>query len=185
MKQIFIAASLALMVASCANESNQPTTAVVSVDSTVTLAYVNMERILSESDLFQSEGMPIRQRTEAAQRDWAQKEQKLQSDAAQLQKKYQDGLITTANAQLEQKKIEERIAAFQTATQKQAAEIDEENTVYANRAQKLLRDAISNINSDRRYSMILESSMLIDADSTLDISTTVLAEFNRLYKAEK
>ncbi len=184
MKKIFIVASLAMLAASCVAPSNQTTT-VVSAEANATLAYVNMDRVLAESDIFEAEGLPLQKRTEAAQRDWAQKEQKLQSEAAQLQQKYQQGLITTANAQREQQEIEGRITAYQNATRKQAAELDEESRVFTNRTQQLILDAIDVVNADKKYSMIVNAASLIDADSTLDISSVVLDEFNKLYKNEK
>lgn len=185
MKKIFIVASLmaAMTISSCVTPESAPVANVVSTSAT--LAYVDVELVLATSDIFTKEGLPLQQRTEAAQRDWQQKEQKLQSEAAQLQQKYQSGLITSTNAQKEQTAIESRARAFQEATQKQAVELDEENSVLANRTQVLLRSAIQNINKDKRYSMIVNAASLIDADSTLNISTAVLDEFNRLYKAEK
>ncbi|MFI3304319.1 MAG: OmpH family outer membrane protein [Rikenellaceae bacterium] len=188
MKKIFIAASLAFIFASCtAPTSNSNTSTVVTerVVTSASIVYVDVDRVLVDSDIYQKEGIPLQQRTEAAQRDWVQKEQKLQSEATQLQQKYQNGLITTANAQKEQQSIESRVEAFQKATQKQAQELDEENTVFANRAQTLIRSSIKNVNADGRYSMILTASSLIDADSTLNISSIVLAELNKLYANEK
>lgn len=188
MKQIFIVASLVatMIISSCSNNTQQSNAPVANIVSTsATLAYVEVERVLSESDIFSKEGSPLQKRTEAAQRDWQQKDQKLQSEAAQLQQKYQGGLITSANAQKEQASIESRVRAFQEATQKQAQELDEESAVFTNRMQVLLLAAIKNVNKDNRYSMIVNSTSLIDADTTLNISTLVLDEFNRLYKEEK
>ncbi|MFI3305455.1 MAG: OmpH family outer membrane protein [Rikenellaceae bacterium] len=187
MKRIFIAASLAFVIAACSAPTTNNTTSQTSERTTAeqSIVYVDVDLVLSQSDIYQKEGTPLQQRTDAAQRDWAQKEQKLQSEAAQLQQKYQNGLITTINAQKEQQSIESRVQAFQTATQKQATELDEENRVFANRAQELIRNSIKNINSDGRYSMILNAASLIDADTTLNISPVILQEVNRLYAAEK
>ncbi len=187
MKKLFIAASFAFMIAAC----NAPTNNSVTADSTTSsstsqsVVYVDVDLVLSQSDIFQKEGNPLQQRTEATQREWAQKEQKLQGEAAQLQQKYQKGLITTLNAQKEQQSIESKVQAFQTATQKQAAELDEENRVFANRAQELIRKSIKNVNADGRYSMIVNAASLIDADTTLNISPIVLKELNKLYADEK
>ncbi len=190
MKQIFVATiAAAVLLASCTTSNTTSnvtqTPEITSQIGTSDLAYVNMERVLSESEIFKGEGMKLQQRSETAQRDWSQQEQKLQSDAEQLQQKYQNGLITTANAQIEQQKIEQRVVAFQNTTQREMKELDEENTVFANRTQKLIRSAINNINEGKKYKMILNASALVDADSTLDISTIVLDEFNRLYKEEQ
>ncbi len=189
MKQIFFTAVAAIALASCTTA--ETTSSVTSTPEITTqvgasdLAYVNMERVLTESDIFLAEGMKLQQRSETAQRDWSQQEQKLQSDMEQLQQRYQNGLITAANAQIEQQKIEQRVEAFRSTTQREMQVLDEENTVFANRTQALIRSAVDNINEGKKYRMIINASALVDADSTLDISTIVLKEFNRLYKEEK
>ncbi len=153
------------------------------------IAYVQVEAVLSQSDLYLNEGAALQQKTEKAQQSWAQKEKNLQYEAAQLQEKYQKGLITTADAQAKQKSIEQRIAAYQSSLQKEAQALDEENYVFTNRAQDLLQRAVRTINADKRYKLIINASALIDADTTLNITPAVLAEVNRLYaedsKADK
>jgi outer membrane protein len=49
----------------------------------------------------------------------------------------------------------------------------------------LLARAIAEINADGRYKMIVNASALLDADEKLDITSTVLAKVNELYKADK
>ncbi|MFI3248406.1 MAG: OmpH family outer membrane protein [Rikenellaceae bacterium] len=191
MKKVFIALSSAFLVVACAAPQGE-TTAVSTASSTSTscssdcsLAYVDMELVLSQSDIFTEEGLPLQKRSETAQREWSQKEQSLQSEAAKLQQKYQSGLITSANAQKEQASIESRAQAFQTSTQTQMRELEEENIVFANRTQVMMRQAVNNVNEDKRYKMIVNASALIDADTTLNISSVVLEELNKIYKEEK
>ena len=127
----------------------------------------------------------MQQKTEKAQKSWAQKEKNLQYEAAQLQEKYQKGLITTADAQATQKSIEQRVAAYQNSAQKEAQTLEEENYVFTNRAQDLLQRAVQAINGDKRYKLIINASALIDADTTLNITPAVLAEVNRLYAEDR
>ena len=102
-----------------------------------------------------------------------------------MQEKYQKGLITTANAQSEQEKIQRQIANYQSVAQKEAQTLDEENYVFTNRAQDLLHRAVQEINSGKKYKLILNASALIDADTTLNITPAVLAKVNELYAADK
>ena len=53
------------------------------------IAYVQVEAVLAQCDLFLNEGKALQEKTQKAQKSWAQKEQNLQSEAAQLQEKYQ------------------------------------------------------------------------------------------------
>lgn len=149
------------------------------------IAYVQVEAVLAQSDLFLNEGKALQEKTEKAQKSWAQKEQGLQYEAAQLQEKYQKGLITTADAQAKQQSIEKRAASYQANAQKEAQALDEENYVFTNRAQDLLQRAVKQINADGKYKLILNASALIDADSTLNITPTVLQTVNALYTQEK
>jgi len=114
-----------------------------------------------------------------------QKERDLQSKAAQLQEKYQKGLITTANAQSEQEKIQRQIANYQSVAQKEAQTLDEENYVFTNRAQDLIHRAVQELNADKKYKLILNATSLVDADSLLDIMRWWLAKVNELYAADK
>ena len=132
-----------------------------------------------------TEGKALQEKTQKAQKSWAQKEQNLQSEAAQLQEKYQKGLITTNDAQAQQQSIEKRVASYQSSAQKEAQALDEENYVFTNRAQDLLHRAVQEINGDKKYKLIINATALIDADSTLNITPAVLAKVNELYAADK
>jgi outer membrane protein len=149
------------------------------------LAYVRVEYVLAESEIYKTEGVALQEKTQKAQNSWAQKEKNLQNEAAQLQEKYQKGLITTADAQKQSQSIEQRVANYQNNTQKEAQKLDEENFVLSNRTQDLLMRAIKEVNADKKYKMVFNASALVDAVDALDISEAVLAKINELYAAEK
>lgn len=149
------------------------------------IAYVQVEAVLAESDLYKSEGVALQEKTQKAQNSWAQREKNLQAEAAKLQEKYQKGLITTSDAQAQQESIQKRVAAYQSSAQKEAQALEEENFVFSNRAQDLLQRAVDEINADGKYKLIINASALIDADTTLNITPAVLAKVNELYAADK
>lgn len=62
------------------------------------------------------------------------------------------------------------MASYQSNAQKEAQTLDEENYVFTNRAQDLLHRAVQEINSGKKYKLILNASALIDADTTLNIT---------------
>lgn len=190
MKNIFLTLLVAaLSFASCENKTATPAAegeaAATETIAGGDLAYVRVEYVLAESEIYKTEGVALQEKTQKAQNSWAQKEQNLQNEAAQLQEKYQKGLITTADAQKQSQSIEQRAANFQTNTQKEAQKLDEENYVFSNRTQDLLMRAIKEVNADKKYKMILNASALVDAVDALDISDVVLAKVNELYAAEK
>ena len=191
MKKILLTALVAMMAATACNKTAATQSAVAGENAeaaavnTSEVAYVHVEAVLAQSDMFQTEGDALQKKTQKAQESWAKKGQNLEYEAAKLQEKFQKGLITTANAQAEQQKLEQRAASLQQAQQKEAQALEEENYVFTNRAQDLLRRAVEAVNADRRYKLIINASALIDADTTLNISEQVLAKVNELYKAEQ
>lgn len=149
------------------------------------VAYVQVEAVLAQSDLFLTEGKALQEKTEKAQQSWAKKQQGLQYEAAQLQEKYQKGLITSFDAQKQQEALQRRAANLESAVQKEGQTLDEENYVFTNRGRDLLMRAVQEVNADKRYRLIINASALIDADTTLDITPAVLEAVNRLYAADK
>ncbi|MFI3332240.1 MAG: OmpH family outer membrane protein [Rikenellaceae bacterium] len=188
MKRLFIFASVAAFALTACNSAatteaaeGQTVETVVSGD----IAYVRSDMVLAQSEIFLTEGAALRTKGEKAQESWAKTEQGFQYEASQLQEKYQKGLITTANAQKQQESIETRVRNYQAKVQKEAQALEEENYVFTNRAQDLFRRAVSQLNSDKQYKMIIDAAAVIDADSTLDLSNQVLVIINDLYAAEK
>ena len=193
MKKFFFPVLAAALVLTACGTKTTETSAEAAATETATaqqvgtgdIAYVQVEAVLAQCDLFLTEGKALQEKTEKAQKSWAQREQNLQAEAAQLQEKYQKGLITTRDAQATQESIQKRVASYQATAQQEAQSLDEENYVFTNRAQDLLHRAVQEINADKRYKLIVNASALIDADTTLDITAAVLAKVNELYAADK
>lgn len=188
MKKIFVLALAAAcaMMTSCQQQTTSEAVAgeVTSVGGS-DVAYVSVEQVIAESELMKGEGEALAQKTQKAQESWAKKEQSLAAEAAQLQEKYEKGLITTRDAQAKQESIQKRIASYQSSAQKEAQTLDEENRVFTNRMQDLVMRAVQEINADKKYKMIVNANSLLDADTTLNITPMVLEKVNELYAAEK
>ena len=188
MRKIFIATLAFLAFAGCkegkksADATEQTATEVVAEGD---LAFVNVDYVLAESDIFKTEGIALRDKTEKAQQKWAKKEQDLQNEMQQLAEKYQKGLITTRSAQEKEQELQKRAASFQTSAQKEGKELEEESLVFQNRMNDLLMRAVQEINADKKYKMIVAATALLDADESLNLTEKVLAKVNELYKAEK
>lgn len=188
MKKIFLVALIAAATMTSCKEAQTKKveeSAATATEVIGNLAFVNTDKVLAESDIFKSEGIALKEKTEKAQQGWAREEQKLQGEAAKLQEQYQKGLITTIAAQTKQEEIEKRATTLQNRVQKEAQTLDEENFVFTNRMQDLLLRAVQEVNADKKYKMVLNASALLDADLALDITDAVLAKVNELYAAEK
>ena len=190
MKKIFWALLIAtISLASCQNQGAEAQAEAQAAETEAVngsdIAYVRVEYVMAESEIYKTEGVALQEKTEKASKAWAQKEKNLQYEATQLQEKYQKGLITTADAQKQQANIEKKIANYQTNTQKEAQALDEENLVFSNRSQDLIMHSIQAVNADKKYKMIVNATALLDAAEALDISDAVLAKMNELYAADK
>ena len=188
MKKIFIVALAFLAVVGCKENKNSAETAAQTATEVAAqgdLAFVNVDYVFAESDIFKSDGIALRDKTEKAQQKWAKKEQGLQNEINQLAEKYQKGLITTRNAQEKEQELQQRAAALQAAAQKEGKELEEESIVFQNRMNDILMRAIQEINGDKKYKMIVSITALLDADESLNITEQVLEKVNALYAAEK
>lgn len=189
MKKVFLTLLVTAMgLVACENKTAAPAEEAQATATEVVegdLAYVRVDYVLAESEIFKTEGIALQEKTQKAQNSWAQKEKNLQYEATQLQEKYQKGLITTADAQKKQADIEKKVANYQTNTQKEAQALDEENLVFSNRSQDLIMRAIQAVNADKKYKMVVNATALLDAAEALDISDAVLAKVNELYAADK
>ncbi len=189
MRKIFIAALAFLAFAGCKEqakngaESTEQTATEVATEGD--LAFVNVDYVLAESDIFKTEGIALRDKTEKTQQKWVKKEQNLQNEINQLAEKYQKGLITTRSAQEKEQELQKRAASMQTAAQREGKELEEESIVFQNRMNDLLMRAVQEINADKRYKMIVAATALLDADESLNLTEKVLAKVNELYKADK
>ena len=187
-KMLFTALVAACAMTACGTKTTETAAAAEEATREIgssDIAYVQVEAVLAQCDLFLNEGKALQEKTQKAQKSWAQREQNLQAEAAQLQQKYEKGLITSRDAQAQQESIQKKVASYQSNAQKEAQTLDEENYVFTNRAQDLLHRAVQEINSGKKYKLILNASALIDADTTLNITPAVLAKVNELYAADQ
>ena len=156
-KTLFPALAAALVLAACGTKTTgQAEVAAEAAAQQVVssdIAYVQVEAVLAQCDLYKNEGVALQEKTEKAQKSWAQREQNLQAEAAQLQQKYEKGLITSRDAQAQQESIQKKVASYQSNAQKEAQTLDEENYVFTNRAQDLLHRAVQEINSGKKYKL--------------------------------
>lgn len=186
-KTLFAAIIAALFAVGCTNNAAQPAEGAAE-QATITssdIAFVKADSLLVMSDIYLTEGVALQKKLEAAQQSWAKKEQGFQYEAAQLQEKYQKGLITTLKAQETEESLNKRVQNYQQSMQKEAAVLDEENFVLQNRINMLVAEAIEEINKDGKYKLILNSSALLDGSQALDITQDLLKIVNEKYAAEK
>ena len=189
MKKILFSALVAAMAfTACGTKQEAGVTAEAQEVQTVggsDVAYVQVEYVHANSEIYLTEGKALEEKTQKAQETWAKKQQNLQYQANQLQEKFQKGLITSFNAQKEQEELQKKAVNLENTVQEEGRKLEEESLVFMNRTQDLIMRAVQEINADKKYKMIVNASALLDADTTLNITEQVLEVVNRLYAEEK
>ena len=86
MKKLFFAALIALAGFTACGTKNVETAATEATEQREVgggdIAYVQVEAVLAQSDLYNAEGIALKDKTEKAQKSWAQKEQNFQYEVA-------------------------------------------------------------------------------------------------------
>ncbi len=201
MKKTFIAALAFLALVSCGNknentEATDPTTPEtetpapeVNADELVApkgdYVFVDVAHVIGESNIMKTEGKALEEKGKKLEKKFANSEKNIQTELQQLNEKYQKGLITTLDAQAKQEELQKRMISLQKQAEKEMPQFQEEMVVLNNRINDLLLRAVQDINSDKKYKMVVNSASLLDYDKSLDITSLVLAKVNEMYKAEK
>ncbi len=194
MKKVFIVALTALAFVGCnekksadnSAEATNNTEAQVAVATTASdIAVVDVIYVVNESEIAKTEGVALRNKIAKAEEKFAKKDQDLQKEMQQLAEKYQKGLITTRDAQTKEQELQKRAVALQEQAQKEVPALQEEEMVLNNRVNDLVKRAIQAINADKKYKLVVNSTALLDADESLNITEQVLAKVNELYASEK
>ena len=159
-----------------------------------------------EFTVLEQKAATFQQKVYTTQQGWADREQslaseysKLQEEAATVQEKYNNRLMTSLEYQNKMTELQGKDAALQqrlatyesdvqTGTQTLAQEeqvLNEEQVVLMNKYGNLLERAIKDINSDKRYKMIVTKDAVLDAAEELNISNLILSKVDELYAADK
>jgi outer membrane protein len=79
--------------------------------------------------------------------------------------------------------LQNRVQTEGASLQAEEQALAEEQVVLMNRFQTITRQALDDINADKRYKMIVNAVSVIDADPTLNISDLILRKVDELYEA--
>lgn len=177
------------------------------------LVFVDVLDVMNRSKLYADEFAALEQKVTAfqqkaynLQQGWAEKEQKLatdynklQEEATKIQEKYDSRLMTSLEYQNKMTEIQnkgnnlqQQITTFESEVQansqvmaQEEQQLNEEQVVLMNKFSDLMNRAIEDINSDKRYKMIVTKDAVLDAAKELNISNLVLSRVDELYAADK
>ncbi|GEM_PF-44787 len=154
---------------------------------TCNVAYFRLDKVMANYDMANELTSVFETKANNVSADLTKRRNKIESDAADLQNKFQRGLLTQSSAAAEQQKIQDRAAAFENYAAKKQQELAEENQVMANNIEDAINTFIQNYNAEKGYDIILASqgnllSMPVAAgNAALDVTDEIIAGLNEAY----
>jgi Skp family chaperone for outer membrane proteins len=140
------------------------------------IAIVNIQEIMKDSTAAKSIKDQLEAKQKTFQAEMSKKSEALQKEEQDLGKQRSvlspDAWDKKANA------FKAKAADAQKEVQSKRAELDNAFSSALNEIQKTVFDIVSGIAKDKGYSVVLPTSQLLYADSSLDITKTVLTKLN-------
>lgn len=195
MKNIFFLASSLFMMgtmvlfSSCAGQNNAApvaqNVATVAASNYNGIVYINSDSLISGYKMFIQLREEFNIRAEKAQRELEAKATKFQTEYQSVQTKVEKGLLTRTEIAKKQAELEAEqkvLVEFQNA---KTAELREAEAVFMNKVSDAVTTYIDKYNDEKKYQMILNTSMtnnaIVAADPSLDITTEILNGLNKEY----
>lgn len=193
MKKINLFSMIALAAAcafSCKGVENTETeaTAESSVESKLSIAYIDLDRIIEEYDMANDKKAVVETKANNIQADITRRAKKLESDYASLQEKINKGLVTRSTAEVQAQKIAQQEQTFNNYAAQKQQEIQEEQIVMMNQIAEAIKVYVEKYNEEKKYDMILTnqgSTPVITALPSLNITDEILNGLNEEYVKSK
>lgn len=169
-----------------------PDTSVASANITVPsgdlkVAYVNIDSVLQNYTYYHELKDDLMRKQEAIRSELDTKSKQLQSQALDLQEKYQKGLLTTLDAQEKQKLLQKKQQDFLMRQEQASQTIAEQRQVMLNKIIYRVKQYVNDYNKKAGYHLILSTSgadNILYGASALNITETISKGLNNAYKQE-
>lgn len=195
MKKMYILVSAALLFfTACGDksgkpaEAQQPAAEVVQSVVSAQIAYVDLDSLLTNYDLYIDKNAEIQAKAEKAETELTTKTRSLEKSFASAQEKIDKGLVTRSEAMELQQNLQTQEQSFYEHRDKVQRELAEESQVLMNNIINNIDVFLEEFNADYHYSMILTTSggsPVLHADPRLNITSVVLKGLNEKYAAER
>lgn len=180
-----LALAIAISIASCGNDKKTEQTATTSpvTASNLNIAYVDMDT-LQEKYLFYIDGKAaLEKKVEAYQATVRQKETALQHTQENIQKRMQQGQITSeAQYKAEVNKFNQQQNAYAQYRSTNEQELAKEQEDFGKALQDSLDNFLAEYNKTKKYHFILNKAVMLHAEKSYDITAEVVAGLNKRYK---
>lgn len=181
---------LSALFPSCKSSSTKDTPATVAANSTVAtpvngakIAYVNIDTLESKYEFLKSKKEEFKKRQEDMEAELQSSYQKMQADAAEVQKKAQANTLTQSEYEAAQKRLMQMEKSLETRKQTLTDQLMKEQDDFNKDLKKRLDAFIAEYNKTKHYDYILSytsagGSSIIFANKDLDITKDVVDGMN-------
>lgn len=185
-------ASIALV--SCNNSTTEEkteaeqTTVETATAVSASIVYFDIDRVMAGYDMANELSSTVQDKINSIEKDLKNRQTKFQNAVNDFTTKYQKGLMTTAAAQDQQKKLQEQEATLLEYSQKKQNEVLEEQQVAMNQVLDAIHTFVKEYNETAGHDMILCNQgnvPVIVANPELDITDFIIQSLNEQYVQSK
>jgi len=151
------------------------------------VAYVNLDSLLFSYTLYNELKQAHEAKYQSSEAHYKKEAETLQKDIYQFQENAQKGLMTRADAQIQEKELQRRQQELMQLEQSLSEDLMRKEEQMQKRIYDSIQVVLNDFNADKRFRLILNNAFgnsLLSADNALNITDTILVLLNDKHKAE-
>lgn len=189
-RTLVVAAMTTFVAVSCDKSQPQVDSKAESGTAAVTetkIAYVEVDSIMTQYKFCKDYSLILQKKGQNIQNTLTQKQQQLETAAANFQQKLQQNAYTREQAEAIQVQLQKQDNDIRALNQRLSTEFQTETDKYNTALRDSIRHFLSAYNKDKKYSIILSKAgdNILYADKVHDITNEVVAGLNKAYKPAK
>lgn len=152
------------------------------------IAYVELDSVIANFDMAKDKSTELEEKTKSSEAELASKSQAFDRDVRDFQNKVQKGLVTRATAAEMEQTLQQQQQTLLARRDEMAYNLNEESLVAQRQVLEYINSYLVEFNADRGYQYILAKQFpgpVLYSDTTLDVTSDVIAGLNAKYRAEK
>lgn len=172
---------IVLLIGQLSNKEKSNTTPDVETKQNQ-ITYVNVDSVLNNYDLYNALSLQLMQKQQQLESELQTKTLSLQKRMTQLQNKYNQALITSANYQQQAEALTNEQYTIQNWQEQKALELNEDQASLTQRVYDSIVSVVNYINADKKYDLIISSSLggtLLYGNPDWDITDQVITLLNQ------
>lgn len=183
-KLLVIAAGSVVLFSACGDKKENVSPAAANVDmKNGALAYVDADTLQEKYQFCIDKRAELEALQKSQQAAVQQKEQALQQLQASVQKRMQNGQISTPEQyQAEEKKFMQQQEAYQRYLLQAQQELEAKKNEIDQALQDSVNHFLAEYNKSKKYAMIVYKAAALYADPKLDITNEIVVGLNKRYK---